>query len=244
MLRMVGAAPHGLALQEIADSLGLAKSTVHGILATLRHVGMIEQDRRTGRYRLPGGPASPRLTGEIDPHLLRSYAMNWTDSLAAHAGEAVLIGVLADTVVEVEVVHHVFSPDGTRQRLVFGKRFPAHATALGKVLLAFAGWRVPREGGHRLSRYTSRTVVDPEQLHREWLDVRARGHAVAVGELQPDIASVAAPVRAPGGICVGAVAAVGPLDRVCPDGRRPRADLVEQVVATGHAVSGQLEREA
>jgi len=131
VLRLLGAAPHDLALQEIAESLELPKGTTHGIVATLRHVGFVRQDRVSARYRLDselqGLPG-----GGLDPHLLRSQSMNWADSLAANTGEAVLIGIPASD--GVEVIHHVFCPDGSPQRFRLGEIRPVHASALGKVL--------------------------------------------------------------------------------------------------------------
>ena len=124
VLRLLSTAPHDLALQEIAESLELPKATTHGIVSTLRHVGLVRQDRVTARYRLdteiqdlPGGA--------IDPNLLRSRSMNWADSLAANTGESVLIGVPA--VDGVEIIHHVFCPDGTPQRLRLGEKWNTRA---------------------------------------------------------------------------------------------------------------------
>lgn len=239
VLRTLGTAPHDLALQEIADSLDLAKATTHGLVATLRHVGLVEQDRVTGRYRaVPMEEALPR--GGIDAHELRSQAMNWADSLASATGEAVLLGVPGEA--HVDVVHHVLRPDGSPQRMMFGDRLPAHATALGKVLLAATGWMDRRTRQLPLEGYTSRTLLDRGRLAHEVAEVRRTGYAVEVGEWVPDVAGVAAPVRAFGGLGVGAIGVVGDLHRICPDGRVPRADLVERVLAAGRSVSAQLEQ--
>jgi DNA-binding IclR family transcriptional regulator len=241
VLRVLGSAPYALTLQEVSDSLDLAKATTHGLLATLRHVGLVEQDRRTGHYRVTASPDwLDGGGGGIDPHLLRSHAMNWADSLAASTGEAVLIGVPG--VDDVEVVHHVFCPDGSPQRLLHGERQPAHATAVGKVLLAFTRWWEVRLRQRSLVGYTSRTVTDRVALHREVDLVRRRGYAVEVSEHVGDRASVAAPVRGHGGLGVGAIGVFGPADRLCSDDRTPRPALVESVVAAARAVSAQLEQ--
>jgi len=245
VLRVLGSAPYDLSLQEVADSLGLAKPTAHGILGTLRHVGMVDQDRRTGHYRVTR-TQDWLPQGGMDPHLLRSHAMNWTDSLAATTGEAVLVGVPGEQ--DVEVVHHVFCPDGSPQRLMFGERHPPHATALGKVLLAFTRWwqlRVLQGGRGTLAAYTSRTVVDPAGLRAEVDVVRRRGYAVEVGEHRPHRAGVAAPVRAFGGLGVGAIALVGPAERLLVDEAAVtpvvRPVLLSALQACAAAVSAQLE---
>ena len=106
---------------------------MHGILRTLAAVGFVEQDEETGKYQL--GAALLHMGSQyLDGNELRTRALNWSDSLAARSGESVRIGTLHDT--QVLVVHHVFRPDDSRQALEVGTLLPAHATAMGKVLLA------------------------------------------------------------------------------------------------------------
>src|SRR4051794_6697999 len=157
ILRMLAGGTGRLGLGEIARSLDLAKGTTHGILRTLQHVGFVEQDRVSGRYQL--GAALLHLgTSYLDINELRSRSINWADPLAARSGEAVRIG----TVLEGRVlgVHHVFRPDDTFQTLDIGALLPLHASALGKVLLAYraAGPVAPLES------FTRRTVVTPRAL--------------------------------------------------------------------------------
>ena len=237
VLRVLGSAPHPLTLQEVSDSLDLAKATAHGILATLRHVGLVDQDRRTGHYQVTATPDWLH-GGGIDPHELRSRAMNWADSLAATTGEAVLIGVPGAG--DVEIVHHVFCPDGSPQRLMYGDRQPAHATSLGKVLLAFTRWWELRLRQSPLDRWTGRTITNREALAAHVEDVRRRGYAVEIGALHPERAGIAAPIRGFGGLAVGAIALTGPGHRLVAD-RAARPALVDSVVAAARAVSAQLE---
>ena len=111
VLRLLAVGTGRLGCVEVATSLDLAKGTAHGILRTLQEVGFVEQDRATGKYQLGAGLqllTAPRL----DPHVLRSLALNWADTLAARSGHAVRLGVLAHG--EVLVAHHGFRPDDTR----------------------------------------------------------------------------------------------------------------------------------
>src|SRR5207302_1664241 len=97
-------------------------------------VGFVEQDRATGKYQL--GAALLHLgTSYLDLNELRSRAINWADALASRGGGAVRIGAPLEG--SVLVVHHVFRPDDTLQTLDVGSLLPLHATALGKVLLAY-----------------------------------------------------------------------------------------------------------
>src|SRR5918912_592967 len=122
-----------LGVGELAGELGLPKGTVHGILRTLQVVGFVEQDADSGKYQL-GAALLHMGSSYLDGNELRARALNWSDSLAARSGESVRIGTLHEG--QVLVVHHVFRPDDSRQALEVGALLPAHATALGKVLLA------------------------------------------------------------------------------------------------------------
>ncbi len=244
VLRVLGAAPHDLALQEVAESLGLAKPTVHGILATLRHVGMVDQDRRTGRYRLArSGTGVPR--GGLDPHLLRSHAMNWADTLAATTGAAVLLGVPREQ-----------RRGGRPPRVLPGRlRRRRCCTASGcrrtPPRSARCCWQAPSGGSSGCGRHAagsspSATPFAPSSTPScsgcTSTEVRRAGHALEVAEHQPEVAGVAAPIRAFGGLGVGALGVVGPVHRLLLDERRARPEVVEGVVAAAHAVSEQLEQ--
>ena len=112
VLRLLAGGTGRLGCGEVANSLGLAKGTAHGILRTLQEVGFAEQDRPTGKYLLGAGLLAltvPRL----DPNELRSLALNWMDSLAARSGETVRLGVLDRG--SVLVAHHGFRPDDSPQ---------------------------------------------------------------------------------------------------------------------------------
>lgn len=228
MLQLLAASPVALSLGDVAGALGLAKGTTHGILRTLASVGFVEHDAGTGRYRL--GRAVLEL-GEhrLDPNELRARALNWADGLAVQTGLAVRIGSLVDG--EVLVVHHVFRPDDSPQTLDVGSRQPAHATALGKALLAYAPSVL--SGLPALQAYTRRTIVDPPRLADELRSVRSAGIAGESGEWLAGSASVAAPIRGRGGLAVGAIGVSGPVESVGPVVHAP-------VVACARAVSREL----
>lgn len=225
-----------LALVEVANSLGLAKGTVHGILRTLQHVGFVEQDPDTGHYQL-GSAVLGLGAGTLDVNELRSRALNWTDSLAARSGEAVRIGTHRDG--EVLVVHHVFRPDDSAQTVEVGRLLPLHASALGKAITAFdpaAAAAVRRTG---LTSYTRSTIVTVPELTRALALVRSSDWAGEVEELTHGEAGIAAPIRDATGLVVGSLGVSGPVDRVCA-GRGPRTVLVTQVRDAARAVSREL----
>jgi DNA-binding IclR family transcriptional regulator len=236
LLLALGDSPGEAGVTELARRLGLHKSTASRLLATLQKRGLVEQDDETGKYRL--GAALLHLgTSYLDVNELRSRAINWADALAARSGEAVRIGTPLDG--KVLVVHHVFRPDDTLQTLDVGALLPAHATALGKVLLAYdAGTAATLHGD--LEPFTRRTKTVPRDLARALAEVRDMGWAAELEEMTVGEAGVAAPIRGQGGLVVGAMGISGAVERICGAGGRPKPMLVTGVRDAARAVSRDL----
>jgi DNA-binding IclR family transcriptional regulator len=233
ILRLLAGGSGRLGLLEIARALDLPKGTAHGIVRTLQDVGFVEQDKTSGKYQL--GAALLHLgTSYLDVNELRSRSINWADPLAARSGEAVRIGTLLDS--KVLVVHHVFRPDDTLQTLDVGALLPPHATALGKVLLAYE----TGNGYGDLAPYTRRTLATPRALARALTAIREAGWASDIEEMTVGEAGIAAPIRGYGGLVVGAIGISGPVERVCDAHGQPRVALVTQVRDAARAVSRDL----
>jgi DNA-binding IclR family transcriptional regulator len=138
-----------------------------------------------------------------------------------------------------EVVHHVFRPDGSPQRLRTGQVLPLHATAVGKCLLAFAPVAVPPLHQLDLQRYTGRTVVTVGLLAEHLAVARHRGWAGELGEYRTGVGGVAAPVRTGGGLVVGALGVEGPVEELYA-GASPVPRLVEQLANAAREISAGL----
>ncbi|MGH2871496.1 MAG: IclR family transcriptional regulator [Solirubrobacteraceae bacterium] len=236
ILRLLSGRNRRLGVVDISGELGLSKGTVHGLLRTLQHVGFVEQDPETAKYRL-GAALLHMGSSYLDGNELRTRALNWSDSLAARTQEAVRIGTLHDR--QVLIVHHVFRPDDSYQTLDVGSLLPAHATALGKVLLAhhpYVAAELVRDG---LAAYTEQTICDPERLERELERVRERGWAADFGELAPSQVSLAAPIMDRRGLTVGAMAIFGPPERLLAS-HAPRGELLTYVREAARSVSREL----
>lgn len=237
ILRLLARGSGRLGVGEIATSLGLAKGTTHGILRTLQGVGFVEQDKASGKYQL-GATLLHLGTSYLDVNDLRSRAINWADALAARSGEAVRIGTPLDG--KVLVVHHVFRPDDSLQTLDVGSLLPVHATALGKVLLAYDADVATHIKDDDLERFTRRTLVAADTLNRAITQVRDLGWAVEVEEFTTGQASIAAPIRGYGGLVVGAISIGGAVERLCPVADRPDPGLVAFVQNAARAISRDL----
>ena len=234
VLRLLAAAPDGLGVADLGNALGLAKTTVHGILRTLHQVGFVEQDRSGAHYHL--SDAFGRL-GEsyLDPNELRSRAINWADSLAARSGEVVRVGRLVEG--KVVVVHHVFRPDDSDQDLDVGTTLPPHATALGKAVLAYDASGAARPSSSRRSP-PGRSSTRPS-WPRNWRRSAAAAGRASSRSTRSRPAGIAAPIRGLGGLVVGAVGLTGRIERICDSRLRHRADLVTMVRATAEAIGAR-----
>jgi DNA-binding IclR family transcriptional regulator len=196
-----------MGLGELAAQLELAPSTVHGIVRTLLAHGMIAQERDSGRYRL--GPATLRLGNVyLDTLELRARALPWAEDLARRTGMAVRTAVLlaGPASGEVVAVVHEPRPDGSRQMTEVGIVIPAHASALGKVLLAFESAE-PADSGV-LRSMTGETITDPARLRTELAGVLRSGIATEAEEAVLGECGAAAPIGDHGGAVVGAVGLV------------------------------------
>jgi DNA-binding IclR family transcriptional regulator len=236
ILRLLSGRTRRLGVVDLAGELGLPKGTVHGLLRTLQHVGFVEQDEETGKYQL-GAALLHMGSSYLDGNELRTRALNWSDSLAARTNESVRIGTLHEG--HVLIVHHVFRPDDSLQTLDVGALLPAHASALGKILLAHHAYAAAELARQGLESFTPATITDPDALERELERVRRRGWAADIGELVNGEVSCAAPILDRRGVTVGAMGVSGPPDRLLA-ARQPRGDVVAFVREAARAVSREL----
>ena len=113
---------------------------------------------------------------------------------------------------EAITVDFVPSPSTVVSMARVGRPSVPHATAAGKVMLAFGP--AHEVEGRELTAYTERTITDPAELAQELQDVREEGIAQAVGEREPDLSALAAPVLGRGGGLVAIVGVQGPRARM------------------------------
>ncbi|MCS7246494.1 MAG: IclR family transcriptional regulator, partial [Thermomicrobium sp.] len=148
--------------------------------------------------------------------------------LARELGETIQLAVLQG-----REVLYVGKQEGTqwvRLASEVGTRLPAHATSLGKCLLA---WLPPQELDQLLASgplvaLTPRTITDPEALRAELALVRAQGYALDRGETLPDVWCFGAPVRDANGSVVAALSISVPVTRISPTRAEELATTVQR----------------
>jgi DNA-binding IclR family transcriptional regulator len=192
-------------VSELAAELGMHKSTVSRLLAVLQARGLVRRDGD----RFSPGPELARLGMiAVRSMALVQVARQPLERLAEQTGETINLAVRqgdeALNVHQVQSTHFVGMTDWT------GRGAALHATANGKALLAFGDGVMSED----LQPLTPRTIVDRAVLEQELEDVRLRGYATAVEELELGLHAVAAPVFDSTGSCVAAVSISGPSYRL------------------------------
>lgn len=224
-----------LGVSELAASLGVHRSTAFRLVATLESHDLVEQDSDRGRYRL--GVGLVRLAGATSARLdLVRESRAVTPALARAVGETVNVAVLAGR--EALYVDQVAGPSALQLHNWVGQRIPLHATSNGKVLLAHAPAELCEEVlAADLPGLAARTVTDPRRLRAELAEVRRRGYATAVDELEDGLSAVAAPVRGADGSVIASVSASGPTFRM-PE--TAITAVAEQVMAAAAEISARM----
>jgi len=196
-----------LGVSELSRRLGLTRSTVHRLLASLREGGLIEQDPSTRKYRL-GRTAVDLGYNAIysDPMLVT--ALPYLYFLSDQVGETAYLGERRGD--EVATVLHVLSPS-SREQMHWYDRLPLHSSSSGKVLLAHTEEsELVALLDKGLSRYTEHTVTDPVALREDLLSIRQQGFAACFEEYKLGINAIAVPIADQEGSVVAALSVLGP----------------------------------
>jgi DNA-binding IclR family transcriptional regulator len=214
---------------EIAHGLALPKSTAHRLLAALLRRDFVQRDPG-GRYR-PGMALVALGVGVLEGEPVVRAARRVLEDEARAAGETVfLAGARAGRLL---VLDKEEGAGFLRASPRIGDEIPVHATAVGKLYLAFEPDAV--EPGRGTERFTPRTR-DPEALAAELGRVRTRGFAENREEWIPGLIGVAAPVRLSDRL-VAALAIAGPSSRQV---RERRNELIERVVDAAARIEARL----
>src|SRR5919198_3574562 len=196
-----------LGTNEIARRAGVNASTVSRLLATLVAGGLVEHVQETGRYRL--GHRLVELGNVVLARLdLRQIARPHLHALVESTGETATLSAQGERdAVTVDFVQSPFSVQGVAQ---LGRPSIAHATAVGKVVLAFGRRSVPPGP---LKAYTKKTIARRSDLAAELDAVRERGYAYNFGEREDDLHAVAAPIWGSHGELAAIIGVQGPATR-------------------------------
>ncbi len=220
-----------LGTNELARRTGLHPSSVSRLLATLADARLVEHVEETGRYRL--GLRLLDLGNAVLARLdLREVARPHLRALVEETGETATLSVPGDP--DAVTVDFVQSASSVQSVARVGRPSVAHATATGKVALAFGD--VELSPG-RLLVFTERTIVDRAALAAEVDRVRKQGWAQAAGEREEELNALAAPVRGSRGELAAVLGLQGPASRF---GDEAMALALDSLLLRAAAVSNAL----
>jgi DNA-binding IclR family transcriptional regulator len=224
-----------LSLTEISKRLDSHKSSIFRILITLASEGFVEKNPRNSRYRLGLKllDLANRVAGRYD---LRDLAGPHMDDLAQRIGEIIHLSILDRN----EIVY--LEKKGEGQVLTVatkvGGRSPAHASAMGKVLLSGLSQEELADvlSLGPLTKFTPNTIVEIPALQTELEKIESQGFAIDNEETFPGIRCVAAPVRCRGRV-VAAISATVPTQRM---GQQRMNDIRKQIIETAQLISQRM----
>jgi IclR family transcriptional regulator, pca regulon regulatory protein len=202
VIRAFGPGRERLSLSDVARETGLTRAAARRFLLTLVKLGYVRSDGREFSlrplvlelgYAYLSGLAMPEIAS---PHL---------EELVARVRESSSISVLDGH--DIVYVARVPTKRIMTVAISVGTRFPAHATSMGRVLLAGMS---PEDLDKYLSQgdfetFTAGTVTDPDRLRDIVREVRRQGYAIVDQELEEGLRAIAAPIHGSGGAVIAAI---------------------------------------
>jgi DNA-binding IclR family transcriptional regulator len=199
-------------MTQIAEQIGIHKSTVHRLLGTLEKRRFVQRDPTTGAYQL-GIRLFQMAYLTLEHNDLRRLATPFLRRLCEQYQENVDLSVLDD--MDVVFVNHLEGPQRVKVASATGQRLPAFATASGRATLAYLpGEAVRGLLARGMPRYTQYTPLSLDAVLDDLRLIRERGFALSEQEYEDGINAVAAPLLDSSGRSFAAVAIVGPAYRL------------------------------
>lgn len=216
-----------LKLKEISDMLGINKSTVHGIITTLKYHGLIDQEEESQKYRL--GLSLMKYGDLVSKSMdVVSIARPFITKLSDTLEETVHLGRLDGF--DVVYIDKIESTQSMRISTARGTRNPAYCTGVGKAMLAHMPLTVIQTWlkSDPLNALTEKTITDKKQFFEELEYIRERGYALDNEENSIGLICVAAPVFDHQGEAVYSISISGPTVRMSSDKIKRSAEAVKR----------------
>lgn len=217
----------------MSRDLDINKSTVHKIVLTLCHHGLLQRSEVSKKYRL-GHTLLELGSIMLDGINLRAVARRFLRNLVAATGQTAILSVLDGD--RIMIVDREESPADLKITTPIGRRIPACAGSSGKVLLTEED--VDRIfGGRGLPSFTRNSITDVREYKRQIALAREVGYALDEEEYIEGTRAVSAPIFGPGRTVVAAVTVVGFASQM-PRERMPF--FVEETLRAASEISHQL----
>ncbi len=192
LLDILAESPAPLTLAELSFRTGWPKSTVHGLLSTMRESSVVAQDDE-GRYMLGIRLFEYGCTLSSSWTILET-AKPYIQHISYHTGEAVFLSILDRG--EIITLDRADNRTGLQTSAEMGCRLPIHCTSQGKLFLAYMNEQEQQNILRRteLREYTNHTITTLPALQKEFEQIRQQGYAIENGEYKKGLRSVAAPI--------------------------------------------------
>jgi IclR family acetate operon transcriptional repressor len=225
-------------LQDVVEETGTSKPTAYRVLATLQENAFVERLPKGG-YQL--GPAARIVTARSAANSLWTVVNNSVETIRDATGETANFASLCGR----RIIYTAIAEGRQALRMspVVGEELPAHATAIGKAILAALSPAERRGliGTKRLRAITASTVVDQAELEVVLTTTRVRGFATEQGETELGSACIAVALLGVDGKPFAGLSIAGPRDRLTPALEAPYAALLEEHGAKISAAKAELE---
>lgn len=194
ILKLIADSERGLGINELSRRLGISKSTVHGITATLEQIGAITRNPQSKKYNLGYTILELNRRG-LSRIPLREAARRHMEELMEETGETVFLGILDNN--HVLILDSVESNKELKITSPIGTRIPLDAGAVGKIFFAHMEENkvfhyLTSKG---LTKYTEHTITDSNKYREELHETRKRGYTIDYEEYLHGVRAVAAIIK-------------------------------------------------
>lgn len=215
-----------LKLSEIANRLDLNKSTVHGLLNTLKYHGFIDQDEITQKYRLGIRfmVYGDLVINSID---ITNIAYPVIERVCEKIEETVHIAMMDGT--DVVYIEKKECNKSVKTSTKIGVRVPAYLTADGKIILSYMERErlkglLPRN----IKQLTPNTITDKQRLLDILSEMKDKGYAIDFEETVQGLVCVAAPIFSHTGTVKYSLSVTGPTVRMTEDKIKEYINIIKE----------------
>jgi len=222
-------------ISDIAQAVGLHKATAHRIVTTLVNYGFLERLADEQKYKL--GLELPNLGSKVLRHMdLRREAHMYMKQLVEEWDETCDLSLFDQgKIFYIEVIR------GNRALTIsaaVGQRLSAHATASGKLFLAYLpANELDAILSKPLDAHTEKTIISPDKLRVQLEKIRNQGYAVDCEEYEPGVCAVATPIFNRGGQVIAALGCPSPITRMTPE---RISEIAEAYKKAAKAISNRM----
>jgi len=236
ILKYIGAHGNSAGLTAISAGVELSNSTTHGLLATLKKNGFVQQEEDQGKYSLGISLFELGQTVKQDMNV-QKISLPYLKILVEKYNETMHLGILAQH--EIVYIEKVESLRSIRMLSQVGGRHPAYCTGIGKVLLAELSDTTVQEffKERELLRFTQTTITDLNELLCHLARIRVEGHAFDEEEIEAGLRCVAVPLKNYKNCGVAAISMCIPVNRLA---KHDLAEIIRDLKVAALEISRKL----